>query len=392
MTPRQPRDPRPHPRRPRPVRRGRGGDAGRPAPGGRAGRRRGAGRGAQLRRPVQRRDGPHHRERGHAGARRVPGHRAGRDRRRTSASFEQVADAAYALGRGEARSGRTMDALLSAYRVGARVAWRDLSDAGVRAGLPAATVAQFAELVFAYIDELSAASAAGHADELATTGAGAAALPGAAHPEPAPRRLPRRPRGLGRARRLGAAAPAHRRRAPGPAGPWRARPGRPATLQPTEQVPGLEDHPDLTVLLVPAARAGPGGPAARLAAAGGRRAGAAVAGGAASYERALRVVGSSWSRRPRRPVDTEAHLAGSSSAPTRGLRDLRLHVLAPLDELRPAAAEKLRRRSGPGCSTTDGATRSPPSCSSTRRRSATGCSSCATSTARGWRTRSGCSS
>src|SRR3712207_9547653 len=63
-----------------------------------------------------------------------------------------------------------MDALLSAYRVGARVAWRDMSEAGVRAGLPAETVARFAELVFAYIDELSASSAAGHADELATSG------------------------------------------------------------------------------------------------------------------------------------------------------------------------------------------------------------------------------
>ena len=36
--------------------------------------------------------------------------------------------------------------------------------------MPAATVARFAELVFAYIDELSASSVAGHADELATTG------------------------------------------------------------------------------------------------------------------------------------------------------------------------------------------------------------------------------
>src|SRR3712207_890923 len=74
-----------------------------------------------------------------------------------STSVERVAEAAYSLGRGEARSGRSMDALLSAYRVGARVAWRDMSDAGVRAGLPAETVARFAQLVFAYIDELSAA-------------------------------------------------------------------------------------------------------------------------------------------------------------------------------------------------------------------------------------------
>ena len=38
------------------------------------------------------------------------------------------------------------------------------------AGLPAGDVAQFAELVFAYIDQLSAASVAGHTDELETTG------------------------------------------------------------------------------------------------------------------------------------------------------------------------------------------------------------------------------
>lgn len=85
-------------------------------------------------------------------------------------SYERVWDAAYSLGRGEARSGRSMDALLRAYRVGARVSWRDMSSAGVAAGLDASTVAGFAELVFSYIDELSAASAAGHADELAVTG------------------------------------------------------------------------------------------------------------------------------------------------------------------------------------------------------------------------------
>ena len=79
-------------------------------------------------------------------------------------------DGAYNLGRGEARNGRSIDALLSAYRVGARVAWRELSETAVRAGLSAAKVARFAELVFAFIDELSAASASGHADEQATAG------------------------------------------------------------------------------------------------------------------------------------------------------------------------------------------------------------------------------
>jgi hypothetical protein len=77
---------------------------------------------------------------------------------------------AYALGRGEARSGRSLDALLAAYRVGARVAWRELAAISVQAKQGASMIARFAELVFAYIDELSAASVAGHADELATSG------------------------------------------------------------------------------------------------------------------------------------------------------------------------------------------------------------------------------
>lgn len=79
-------------------------------------------------------------------------------------------DGAYDLGRGEARNGRSIDALLAAYRVGARVAWRELSATAVAAGLPAATTARFAEMVFAFIDELSAASVSGHADELAAAG------------------------------------------------------------------------------------------------------------------------------------------------------------------------------------------------------------------------------
>ena len=85
-------------------------------------------------------------------------------------SLSPALDGAYELGRGEARNGRSIDVLLSAYRVGARVAWRELSATAVSAGLEAKTVARFAELVFAFIDELSASSVSGHADELATAG------------------------------------------------------------------------------------------------------------------------------------------------------------------------------------------------------------------------------
>lgn len=77
---------------------------------------------------------------------------------------------AYDLGRGEARSGRSVDALLAAYRIGARVSWREMSATAVEQGVPAPVLARFAELVFAYIDELSGASVSGHADELAASG------------------------------------------------------------------------------------------------------------------------------------------------------------------------------------------------------------------------------
>src|SRR3954467_9072317 len=87
-----------------------------------------------------------------------------------STPIQPALDGAYALRRGEARSGRSMDALLGAYRVGARVSWRHMAASGVEAGLSAEQLARFAELVFAYIDQLSAASAAGHSDELETTG------------------------------------------------------------------------------------------------------------------------------------------------------------------------------------------------------------------------------
>jgi PucR C-terminal helix-turn-helix domain len=70
-----------------------------------------------------------------------------------------------ALGRGEMRAGRSLDALLSAYRVGARVAWRRFAAAGVEAGLEPDTLYLVAESIFAYIDMLSAESAEGHALE-----------------------------------------------------------------------------------------------------------------------------------------------------------------------------------------------------------------------------------
>jgi hypothetical protein len=74
-------------------------------------------------------------------------------------------DVYVALGRGEMRAGRSLDSLLSAYRTGARVAWRQFAAAGVAAGLEPDTLYLLAESIFAYIDVLSAESAEGHALE-----------------------------------------------------------------------------------------------------------------------------------------------------------------------------------------------------------------------------------
>jgi hypothetical protein len=71
------------------------------------------------------------------------------------------------LGRGEAREGRSLDALLAAYRVGARVAWRHMGAAGVAAGVSPERLVTLADAIFTYIDQLSAESAEGHAQESA---------------------------------------------------------------------------------------------------------------------------------------------------------------------------------------------------------------------------------
>ena len=74
-------------------------------------------------------------------------------------------DAIYrGLWRGEYRERRSLDALLAAYRLGARVAWRRVSAIAIEARVDRSTLAVLAEAVFAYIDELSALSADGYAE------------------------------------------------------------------------------------------------------------------------------------------------------------------------------------------------------------------------------------
>ena len=69
------------------------------------------------------------------------------------------------FGQAEARNGRSLDALLTAYRAGARVAWRGFAAAGHVGGVDPEALYTLAEAIFAYIDEISAASAEGHARE-----------------------------------------------------------------------------------------------------------------------------------------------------------------------------------------------------------------------------------
>ena len=69
------------------------------------------------------------------------------------------------LGRGEMRQGRTLNALLAAYRVGAQVSWRRFVEAGVRGGLAPDTLYRVGEAIFAYIDEISGESIEGYAAE-----------------------------------------------------------------------------------------------------------------------------------------------------------------------------------------------------------------------------------
>ena len=255
-----------------------------------------------------------------------------------------VVEAAYALGRGEARSGRSMDALLAAYRVGARVSWRDMSATAVAAGLGPESTARFAELVFAYIDRLSAASVAGHADELASSGRARerllerlaqGLLLGSPHAElvaAAQRAEWTPPRTLTvavlpEARAQGALVSLD-----------------PRTLRSTEELPEIEGAPVLTVLLVPDAE-GPARPAL-LRSLEGRE---ATVGPArpwweahSSYKRVLRALRLGMTPGDRAPLDTDARLAELVlRADEETLADLRARVLAPLAEVGDSAREKL---------------------------------------------------
>lgn len=71
----------------------------------------------------------------------------------------------FELGRVEHRHGRTMDALQSAYRIGSRVTWRRIAAGSDGYGLEPDAIFRLAEALFAYVEQLAAASVAGYAYE-----------------------------------------------------------------------------------------------------------------------------------------------------------------------------------------------------------------------------------
>lgn len=240
---------------------------------------------------------------------------------------------AYDLGRGEARSGRTTEALLAAYRIGARVAWREMSLKAVAGGMEPADLVEFAALVFTWIDEVSDASVAGHSDELSTAG-----------------RVQRQLRER-LAHRLLDGADAEVLDEAALRASWTPPETLTAVLLPDAQVGSvlsqisqhsleleeLPEVPDFTLLLVPdvtdrrpllrvledrGAYVGPARPwrEARV-----------------SYDRARRAAASELG------PDTDQHLVELVlDADPEARADLQKQVLAPLADLRPGTAEKLK--------------------------------------------------
>ena len=249
-------------------------------------------------------------------------------------------EGAYALGRGEARSGRSMEALLAAYRIGARTAWRDMSRVAAETGLTAAEMSTFAELVFAYIDQLSASSVAGHTDELESSG-----------------RLRRR--NLERlCRALLTGSPADAVAAAAERAEWDPPATLTAvllpesqvgsvlslvdsrTLDPEEDLPGLADG--LALLLVAQSERRSRSQLLRMLSGTDAVVGPTLPwlDAGASYQRALRCQ--ALPERPPGVVDTESRLAALVlAADPLSRADLRAKVLAPLADLRPATVEKL---------------------------------------------------
>jgi hypothetical protein len=259
-------------------------------------------------------------------------------------TLSRALEGAYELGRGEARQGRSIDALLSAFRVGARVAWRELSETAVDRGVPPLMIARFAELVFEFIDELSAASVSGHSEELASSD------------RERRRHLDR----LGQDLLNG--VPAEMLRVSAERAEWSPPDTLTAVLLPSAQtqglvsrfgqstlqlsgdLPGIDSSESVVALLIPDMH-GPNRSRLlrelrdRRAVVGPSRAWTQAQ---SSYDRVLQARELHLGGDGIGPIDTETHLVALVlGADREAADDLRRQVLAPLDQLRPNTAEKL---------------------------------------------------
>lgn len=262
---------------------------------------------------------------------------ASRNPDRGTMALAPVVKGAYLLGAAESRSGRTIEALLAAYRIGARVSWQELSGAALAAGATAEHLARLAGLVFSYIDELSANSVTGHHDQEESSG------------RVLRQRLDRLGQSLLRGEQDAVEALIERT-------DWRAPRTLTAVLLPHDQVravmglvPGASlhpteapaHHPERSVLLV----AGTGSRTSLLSTLSGRR---AIVGPTrpwsevrGSYLRAVRGLAIDHHGADE-PIDTEAHLPRLVvTADPEALADLRRRALAPLDGQTAASREKL---------------------------------------------------
>ena len=260
-------------------------------------------------------------------------------------------EGAYALGRGEARSGRSMDALLAAYRVGARVAWRELSATAVEAGLTAQTIVASSPSWSSPTSTSCRRPAWPATPTSSPPPAGSASATSSGWARACSRGDPADQLAAGRrARRLGAAAHADRRRCcpartcAGVLGSLDQR-----TLRPEEDLPDLDDDEDESELGGPAGarrrRAGPARAAAHAA-----RARRPYVGPARPVDAGPGVVPAGAPRPAAAPadpgdapVDTEQHLTALVvGADPEALADLRRQVARAAR--RPAAGHRRAAR------------------------------------------------
>jgi hypothetical protein len=74
-------------------------------------------------------------------------------------------DLHFGLGRAQARAGRSLDELMSFYRIAGQTMWRRLTEIGAAGGIEPRDLYRLAETGFGCVDELSSQAAAGFAEE-----------------------------------------------------------------------------------------------------------------------------------------------------------------------------------------------------------------------------------